>query len=94
MDGAYAVWCDRDSIKMADFRGFAAVRTLRSRAFGIDNGSRERDALTAFRLTAKRPICLAGAVRATARGLPHIAFPNGITDAYDHVRPSLRWVDA
>jgi len=61
------------------------LRTLRSRALVIDNGSRERDALAAFRLTPQRAICLTSAVRAATCGLTHVPFPNGIAHAYDHV---------
>ena len=69
---------------MAEICGFLALRTLRSRTFLIDNGSRERDALAAFRLAAERPIRLAGAFRPAARCLAHILLTNRITDTDDH----------
>jgi hypothetical protein len=85
MADVYALPTGCDSRKMAENCGSLQVRTLRSRAFGIDNGSRERDALAAFRLTSKCPIGLTGAARPTARRLTHVVFPNGIADAHDHV---------
>jgi hypothetical protein len=78
-----------DRVKMADFRRFRQLRTLRSRAFRIDNGSRERHALPAFRLASQGPVRLAGAAGTAPCGRADIAFFDGITDAYDHVRPSL-----
>ena len=69
---------------MAEIRGFKAVRTLRSRTFLVDNGSRERHALAAFRLAAERAIGLAGAFCAAACRLAYILFPNRITDTDDH----------
>lgn len=78
-----------DSQKMADFCGFLEVRTLRSSAFGVDNGSRERHALAAFRLTPERAIGLARADRAVTRRSADILFTNGVTDADDHQTLSL-----
>jgi hypothetical protein len=69
---------------MAEIRGFSQLRTLRSRTFLIDDCARERDALAAFRLAAKRPIGLACADRAVAGHFAKIAFPNSIADANDH----------
>ena len=69
---------------MAEIRGFSQLRTLRSSTLFVDNRSRERDALTAFRLESHGPIGLAGADRAVARDLAQIAFPNCIADANDH----------
>ncbi len=65
------------------------MRTLRSSAFGVDNGSRKRNALTAFRLTTERAIGLTGADGAVPRRSADILFPNGIADADDHVTLSL-----
>ena len=70
---------------MADSCGFQCLRTLRSSTLGIDNGSRERHALAAFRLTAEAAIGLARARRTIARGFTYLSFPNGITNANDHV---------
>ena len=69
---------------MAVFRGFQELRTLRSRAFFVDNGSRERDALAAFRLTAERAIGLAGGSRSGTRGIANLAFADMVADADDH----------
>ena len=74
---------------MAVFCGFAQMRTLRSSAFCVDNGSRERDALSALRLATERTIGLAGADRAVTRRSADILFANGVTDADDHVTLSL-----
>jgi hypothetical protein len=70
--------------KLADFRAFQPLRTSRSRAFLIDNGSRERHALAALGLAAERPIGLAGRRRSGARRFANLSFANGIADAYDH----------
>lgn len=70
---------------MADFRGFQAVRTLRSRTFLVDNGSRERNALAAFRLASKRSIRLARGHAAIARRFADLSFADGIANADDHV---------
>jgi hypothetical protein len=70
---------------MAEICGFLRLRTLRSRTFLVDNGSRERHALAAFRLPAERPIGLAGTFCAAARCLAHILLTNRITDTNDHV---------
>jgi hypothetical protein len=69
---------------MADFCGFSPLRMSRSRTFLIDNGTRKRYALAAFRLHAERAIGLAGAYRTTTRGLAHVPFPDGIAHAHDH----------
>jgi hypothetical protein len=69
---------------MADFCGLAQVRTLRSSAFGVDNGSRKRDTLTALRLTTERAIGLTRADRSVTRRSADVFFPNGIADADDH----------
>jgi len=69
---------------MAEIRGSWRLRTLRNRTLFIDDGARERNALAAFRLAAKRTIGLASAPRATARGLAYVSFPNGIADADNH----------
>jgi hypothetical protein len=81
--------------KMADFCGFYLLRTLRSSAFLIDNGSRERNALAAFGLHPHRTIGLARRHRSRARGFAHFTFADRITHAYHHKNdyPSrpLRW---
>jgi hypothetical protein len=69
---------------MAEFCGFLGLRTLRSSTFRIDNGSRERDALATFGLTAKGAIGLAGAGRTLPRRFAHVTFPNCITNADNH----------
>ena len=74
---------------MADFCGFTQLRTLRSSAFCVDNGSRKRDALTALCLTPERAIGLTCADRAVPRRGADILFTNGITDADDHQTLSL-----
>ena len=61
------------------------MRTLRSSTFRIDNGSRERDALTTFRLPSEAAIGLARAGRTVAGRLANLRFLNRITDANDHV---------
>ena len=60
-----------------------------SSAFGIDNGSRERHALTAFGLAPKRAVSLTGATRAATGHFPHLPFANCIADADDHRTLSL-----
>ena len=60
------------------------MRTLRSITLRIDNGSRERNALAAFRLASEAAIGLARAGRAIARGFTDLSFSNRITDANDH----------
>lgn len=69
---------------MAEFCGFLGLRTLRSSTFRIDNGSRKRDALAAFRLATQCTIGLAGAGRTLPRRFAHVTFPNCITNADDH----------
>jgi hypothetical protein len=69
---------------MAEICGFLGLRTLRSRTLFIDNGSRERHALAAFRLAAERPIRLAGTFCAAARCLAYVLLTNRITDTNDH----------
>ena len=80
----------QNSWKMAEICRFQALRTLRNRTLFINDGARERHALAAFRLAAKRSIGLASAPRATARGFPYVTFPNGIADADNH-ESSLGW---
>ncbi len=72
---------------MAENCGLLQLRTLRSRALVLDNGSRERYALAAFRLASQLPICLTGSVRPAPRGLSYVPFPYGIANTNDHVRP-------
>ena len=74
---------------MADFCGLAKMRTLRSSAFGVDNGSRKRDALAAFRLATERAIGLTRADRAVTGRSADILLTNGVTDADDHQTLSL-----
>ena len=74
---------------MADFCGFLKVRTLRSSAFGVDNGSRKRHALAAFWLATERAIGLTRADRAVTGRSADILFTNGIADADDHQTLSL-----
>lgn len=74
---------------MAVFCGLGKLRTLRSSAFGVDNGSRKRNALAAFRLTTERTIGLARADRSVTRRGADIFFPNGIANADDHGTLSL-----
>ena len=69
---------------MAEICGSQVLRTLRNRTLFIDDGTRERHTLAAFRLAAERTIGLAGAPRAAACGFTDIAFTNGIADADDH----------
>ncbi len=72
---------------MAENCGLLQMRTLRSRALVLDNGSRERHALAAFRLASKLTIGLAGGVRPAPCSLSHVPFPYGIANTNDHVRP-------
>lgn len=69
---------------MAEICGFCSLRTLRSRALFVDNGSRERHALAAFRLATERSIGLAGTFCAAARSLAYVLLTNRITDTNDH----------
>jgi hypothetical protein len=72
---------------MAENCGFPQLRMSGSSAFGVDNGSRERHALAAFRLTAERRIGLARASRTAARGFADFTLTQGIADADDHRLP-------
>lgn len=74
---------------MADFCGLAKLRTLRSSAFGVDNGSRKRDALAAFWLATECTIGLTCADRAVTRRSADVFLTNGIADADDHQTLSL-----
>lgn len=69
---------------MAEICGSQVLRTLRNRTLFINDRARERHALAAFRLAAKRTIGLAGAPSAAACGFTDIPFTNGIADADDH----------
>ncbi len=63
---------------------FLEVRTLRSRAFLIDDLACERHALTAFGGPAEAFVRLTRSSGTGARGFPYLVFPNGIADADDH----------
>ena len=69
---------------MAEICGFQVLRTLRNRTLFLDDRARERHALAALGLAAKRTIGLAGAACAAACGFTDIPFTNGIADADDH----------
>jgi hypothetical protein len=72
---------------MAEIRGFSQLRMSGSSAFGVDNGSRERHALAAFRLAPERAIGLTGTHRPAARGFADFTLTQGIADADDHRLP-------
>jgi hypothetical protein len=60
---------------------------LRSRTFGGDQFSCEREALTAARLAAEAAIGAGRAGRAFASGLADVGFANRVADADDHDAP-------
>jgi hypothetical protein len=71
---------------MAEICGFLPLRTSGSSAFGVDNGSRYHNALSAFRLAAERSISLARGAAPIAGRVADLGFPYGIANADDHGR--------
>jgi hypothetical protein len=73
--------------KTAVFGSFLGALLLSDCTFRVDNGSRERKALTAFRLAPHRRISAVRAVRAALNRCTQITFLDGIAHTNDHNRP-------
>lgn len=79
-------------VKKRNYFNDLITRMLSGRNFGLDNGLREGEALSTFRLAPQLGINLGRPVGTAAHGGSQVFFLNRITDANNHFGSSLRIV--